>query len=100
MAVIRVEIEQLTLTGVRPGRRDRVLAAFHRELTRLLTVDGLPEISAGDREHVTGGARLTSTRDPDRLGHQLAHSVYTALADVDAPESASPGTGADSGWGR
>jgi hypothetical protein len=79
MAVIRVEIERLTLTGMRRGQRDRVVEAFQRELTRLLAAGGRPGLSAGSRDRVTGGVPLAPTTDPRRLGLRLARSVHATL---------------------
>lgn len=90
MAVIRIEIEQLTLTGVRRGQRDRVVEAFQQELTRLLIADGLPGAVAGSRDRVAGGVPLVPTRDPRRLGHRLARSVHAVLS----------ANGSDGGSGR
>ena len=111
MGVIRIQIDQLALTGVRRGQRDRVVEAFQQELTRLLTAGGLPGATAGTRERVPGGDPLVPTSDPRRLGHRLARSVHAALtagpASSGGPSGAaehaefgSAASGSDTGSGR
>ena len=81
---IEVEIGELVLTGVREADRDRVAAAFRRELTRLLQSRGLPA-GAGTRDAVTGLPPLPATTSPYRLGRALAQAVHTGLSGQRSP---------------
>ena len=81
---IEVEIGELVLTGVREADRDRVAAAFRRELTRLLQSRGLPA-GTGTRDVVTGLPPLPATTSPYRLGRALAQAVHTGLSGQRSP---------------
>jgi hypothetical protein len=82
---VLVEIDALVLDGVRPADRERVAEAFSRELTRLLTVHGVPAVSV-HRDAVTRPP-VPLTGSPRRLGRLLARSVHETLT-VGAPETA------------
>jgi hypothetical protein len=75
---IEVEIGELTLTGVRPADRCRIVRAFTGELHRLLREHGVP-VSA-DRAAVTGLPPLPCGGSPSRLGRELARIVHEGLA--------------------
>jgi len=74
---VLVEIDAMVLDGVRPADRVRVAEAFARELSRLLTVHGLPAVDA-QREAVTRPP-VPLTGSPRRLGRLLARSVHETL---------------------
>jgi hypothetical protein len=74
---------------VAPAERDRTVAAFERELTRLLRVHGLPDTASADCAVVSGLPDLPVTSSPRQLGRALARAVHGALSAVPAPGSAS-----------
>jgi hypothetical protein len=74
---VLVEIDAMLLDGVRPADRERVAEAFTRELSRLLTVHGLPVVDA-DRDAVTRPP-VPLTGSPRRFGRLLARSVHETL---------------------
>lgn len=82
---VLVEIDAMVLDGVRPADRERVAEAFTRELSRLLTVHGLPAVDA-HRDAVTRPP-VPLTGSPRRLGRLLAQSVHETLT-AGAPEIA------------
>jgi hypothetical protein len=85
-----VEIDTLALSGVPAMHRHRVVAAFRRELTRLLHGDGAADLPAGaplaaarDRgyDELTGPAALPATGSPRLLGEALARAVHRSLGE-------------------
>jgi hypothetical protein len=79
---VRVRVGELVLDGFDRVDPDRVTAAFHAELTRLIDERGVP--LAAD-----GGARLDAlaelpelprTTSPARLGEELARAVHAGLS--------------------
>jgi hypothetical protein len=85
---VLVEIGAMVLDGVRPADRERVAEAFTRELSRLLTVHGLPAVDT-HRDTVTRPP-VPLTGSPRRLGRLLARSVHETLAAVDRPDGGAP----------
>jgi hypothetical protein len=88
MTHIQLHIERLVLEGVAiaPGQRALLQAAVEAELGRLLTQGGLTEGLAG------GGAlpsirasaiQLAPGGDPQRMGTQIAQSVYGGIGPSD-----------------
>lgn len=81
---IRLHIERLILEGLplenRHGRE--VQAAVERELTRLLVAHGLGQEwqSGGAVPRVSApGFQVVNENHPNRLGRQIARSVYSAI---------------------
>ena len=74
---IRVQIDELVLEGVTQARRDRVAAAFERELGRLLRAAPPAERPAALRRPPPVVPLHGSA---DRIGRALARSVHAALA--------------------
>lgn len=75
---VSVEIGELVLTGVGPIDRDQFVAAFERELTRLVTERG---VDAEPRElDIAQGTPLRHSTSSRRLGKALARSIHSGLS--------------------
>jgi hypothetical protein len=82
-ATVDLHIDSLVLTGFRPEERHAVGSALQRELTRLLTIDGVPSgIGNGLDASVLRASAVDLPRDahPATAGARLARAVYQALA--------------------
>ncbi|GLF93128.1 hypothetical protein [Streptomyces yaizuensis] len=79
---VRVDIGELVLTGFDGVDPERVSAAFHTELTRLVRAGGVPLAAGGDRALAALGGlpRLPATVSATRLGEALARAVHTGLS--------------------
>jgi len=81
---INLHIERLILEGLPLEKRQgpQVQAAVERELTRLLTANGLaPELQSGGAvpRRPADGIQLANETHSTRLGQQIARSVYSGL---------------------
>jgi len=80
---VRLHIEELVLDGFPPGDRYRIAAAVEVELTRLLTERGVPPglASGGAVPSLDGGSfGVAPEARPDRIGAQVAQSVYGGMS--------------------
>jgi len=75
---VLVDIGAIVLDGVRPADRERVAEAFRRELSRLLTVHGMPTEDA--RRDAVTRPPVPLTGSPRRIGRMLARTVHETLA--------------------
>jgi hypothetical protein len=81
---IEVHIDRLVLDGlpIAPSDGARIRTAVQRELGRMLVLDGV-----SDRMRARGATdrlsapriRLSATHTPERIGREIAHSVYVGL---------------------
>ncbi len=81
---IEIHVEELVLYGFPPEQRDRIGAAFERQLTRLVVSDGLPQSVAEIDEvaHLDGGTiGLMPGAGPEDTGAQIARAVYGGLGE-------------------
>ena len=79
---IQLHIERLILDGLPVSRTDGavVQAAIETELTRLLTEGGLPRISAGSVENISGGRiQLMPETNPTQTGYQIAGALMEGI---------------------
>jgi hypothetical protein len=88
---IQLHIERLVLdgVGVAPGQRALVQAAVEAELARLLAQGGLAQglAAGGALPSVRAGAiQLANDGDPQRMGTQIAQSVYSGIGQADKVE--------------
>jgi hypothetical protein len=84
---ISVHIDRLVLDGltVTPAQGPKVEDALRRELTLLLVAHGLPEKPAGAvavPHRQAPAIRLPADARPDRLGSEIAHAVYSGIAEL------------------
>ncbi|MFD7505955.1 hypothetical protein [Streptomyces sp. NPDC059850] len=83
-SAIRVDIGELVLDGFDARMDpDRVSAAFHTELTRLLRDRGVPLAASADGtalDTLSGLPPLPRTTSPARLGEALARAVHAGLS--------------------
>lgn len=81
---VELQIGELVLDGVAPRDRDAVAEAFTRELTRLLSEQGVPEAfrPAGDGVQVESLAALLQPSEglsPGHFGTRVAAAVYAGM---------------------
>jgi hypothetical protein len=79
---ITVHIERLILDGLPVNGNDgaTIQAAVETELSRLLTEQGLPGMSAGNASNLSAGPiELASETKPAHLGHQIAQAIHAGL---------------------
>lgn len=79
---LTIQIDELKLRGISPGKRDRVRKALERELARLLAEEGMPR-SIGSGQALAPRARTRvgvrpGTR-PDTIGAEVAREIYRGL---------------------
>ena len=82
---VRLNIERLILDGVAvsPNQPALLQAAVERELTRLLTRDGVPGgwTAGGATPRVPAGAiRIGSNASPVSLGAEIARAVHRGIS--------------------
>jgi hypothetical protein len=80
---IKLHIDHLVLPGLSPSGRNRAGEAFTRELTRLLTEEGVPAALAGGARipRLDGGTlTLPPGTAPEDIGVQAARATYTRLS--------------------
>jgi hypothetical protein len=95
---INISIERLILDGISIPHHQRpsLQAAVEMELARLIEAGGLspslmgggvmPGLEAGDM-------RLSNDSNPERLGRQIARSVYAGIGDRPAIDGGSANSG-------
>ena len=77
-ASIALRIDALVLHGFSRADGHRATAAFHGELTRLITTHGLPDLSAPVSEHLDAGTIRASAR-PELTGTRAARAMHGGL---------------------
>lgn len=80
---VRLHIDDLIIDGAIVGDRQRIARAIERELERLITERGVPAAlsESGAMPRLDGGQfELTPGAGPDRIGRQVARSVYRGLS--------------------
>ncbi len=80
---IKLNIEKLVLHGFSPTDRHRIGAAVERQLTQMLTEQGMPATlsQGGDMSHINGGTfNAAPNAKADTIGTQVAQSVYSGLS--------------------
>lgn len=78
-ANVELHIEELLLQGFPPAARHRIGVALARELTRLLTEEGVPASLAagGDSPRLNAEPfQFAHDAQPDAVGVQIARAVY------------------------
>lgn len=87
---IELSIEELVLSGFAPENRYLIAEAVERELTRLLSEQGIPSNLTQMREvdRFDGGSfTVTSNTKPEAIGTQIAQRIYGGLSQMPAPDS-------------
>jgi hypothetical protein len=80
---IDLHIEELVLHGFPPGRRYQIAEALQAELTRLLTVHGVPDRMGTGSEIASvdaGSIQMSPGHRPAAIGAHVAQSVYSSLS--------------------
>jgi hypothetical protein len=79
---IELHIEELVLDGFAHADRYRIGDTFERELSRLLSEQGVPSalVADGLQTHLDAGAcRIAAGSTAEHIGAQLAQAVYGGL---------------------
>ena len=79
---IELHIEKLMLHGFSPGDSHRIGEAVERQLTRILTEQGMPTSLShgGERSHINGGTFNTATNTHAKtIGIKIVQSVYSGF---------------------
>ncbi len=77
---IELHIDELVLHGFDHGDGHRVGEAVEKELTRLLTEQGLPVAESIDIERLDGGScRFSPVCDARAVGRVVAESIHKGL---------------------
>ncbi len=80
---IELNINELILHGFSPHDRYRIGEAVERQLTQMLTEQGMPAslFQGGDMPHINGGTFNVSPNAPaETVGTQVAQSVYKNIS--------------------
>lgn len=79
---LEIQIKELKLRGITPGKRGRVRQALERELNRIVAEEGIPR-SVVFGQSVAPRARTRIEVKPgmraDDVGAQIAREVYRGL---------------------
>lgn len=81
-AEIELHIEELVLDGFAAADRYRIGDMIERELSRLLSAQGVPSalVSNDGRAHLNAGAtNVAAGSTPEQIGAQVAQAVYGGL---------------------
>ena len=79
---IELHIEELVLHGFAPGERYMIGNAVERELTRLLSENGIPTSLRSENavDKIKGGTfDAAPNAKPPAIGRQIAQAVYQGL---------------------
>jgi hypothetical protein len=79
---VELHIEELVLHGFAPGDRYLIGEAVERELTRLFSEQGTPQLIAEGGEMVglnAGSFEVEQSSKPETLGIQLANALYRGM---------------------
>lgn len=79
---VELYIEELILHGFAPSDRYPIGEAVEQELTRLLTVQGVPPSLAQGKEVASldgGSFEVTAGAKPEAIGNQVAQAIYGGL---------------------
>ena len=78
-ASVDLQIESVVFHGFSHAAGYRATAALQQELTRLITVHGLPEFSDKTSEHLDAGAIRASVARPELTGARAARAIHGGL---------------------
>ena len=74
---VALNIDELVLHGFAPGDRHRIAAAIQREMTRLITLQGVPDAWHTNPSAMQGQQfSAAEGANPHALGTAIARSVY------------------------
>jgi hypothetical protein len=79
---IEIDINELVLTGFAPDDRSRVGTSIERELTRLISENGMPQplTRGGAIADLDGESfEMVSGSSPESIGIEVARAVYGGL---------------------
>ncbi len=83
MSNIELNINKLVLHGFSPHDRHRIGAAVERQLTQMLTEQGIPSSLShgGEHSHLDGGTfNIAPNAKAGTIGSQVAQSVYKNMS--------------------
>ncbi len=79
---IHLHIDHLVLDGIPLNRRDgsALQFAIESELTRLLSEEGVANVSGGAVPHITAEpVQILAQPNSAHVGHQIANSIYSSI---------------------
>ncbi|MEA5513590.1 hypothetical protein [Nodularia sp. UHCC 0506] len=80
---INLQIDRIILEGVDLSLRQRrqLQAAIETELSRLMTVNGVPQSlqNGGNIPKLPASLNITNNFQPTLMGAQIAQSIYTGM---------------------
>jgi hypothetical protein len=81
---IKVNIDELVLSGIHVGERHRIGETFKNELSRLLTEQSLPlDTTTASCDRLDGGAiSLDQTTKAGTIGSRIAEAAYRGFASI------------------
>ena len=82
MNPIRVTIDELILNGFNPADQHRIAAALERELSQLLTAEGLPAQGFATARLDGGGFDFSAAAKGEAIGSAIAQNVHATLSHV------------------
>jgi hypothetical protein len=90
---IDLQIDELTVRGVRACDRDQLGNAVQGELTALLAAQGLSEHLRADAvfgHSPSQAVMFTTSTSPSQTGQRIAQSVYRSITQIPSAKRASP----------
>ena len=81
---IELNIEELVLNGFEDVENDRLVEIIQRELSRLLTEEGVPPALAQGRalpDLLAPDFNFAPETSADAMGNQMAQAIYTAFGE-------------------
>ena len=76
---LELHIQELVLEGFSPHDRYRIAQALERELSRLVTENGMPAAWSADKAQTSldsGAFKVSQNSTPESIGAQVAQTVY------------------------
>jgi hypothetical protein len=78
-ASVALQIESVVFHGFSHAEGHRASAALQQELTRLISVHGLPEFSDNTAWHIDAGPIRASAARPELTGVRAARAIHGGL---------------------
>lgn len=89
---VNLHIDSIVLDGIdlAPGDDRLIQQIVSRELTTLLSTEGLASSHHASRDSISGASIHLGSTGTGSLGHQLAHSIHGTIGEVRTDSTHSP----------